>query len=151
MPVFFSSRILGAVLIAGLVAACAMEPKPARLPPPLEGAGLSAMLARVPVTRLNDPFLRAGIRALEEGHLSDASAGVNRALEYDPQNPHLHFLNGLIYHLRAEAGDSSQYEMAVSKDSMPLAQQFLRITVHGMATAVVFAKEHIEQSTLVPI
>ncbi len=79
---------------------------------PLAGSGLSALLAEVPDRHRRDPFLRTAIRALEEGRLKDASAGLNRALKFDPQNARLHFLNGLVYHLRAEAGDASLFELA---------------------------------------
>tara|TARA_R110001592_G_scaffold25555_3_gene96949 strand:+ start:12897 stop:14825 length:1929 start_codon:yes stop_codon:yes gene_type:complete len=56
--------------------------------------------------------LSQGISSLLEGKLDAAFAAFNRGLKYDPQHPHLHFLNALIYHLRANAGDTTQYELA---------------------------------------
>jgi tetratricopeptide (TPR) repeat protein len=56
--------------------------------------------------------LSQGISNLLEGKLDPAFIAFNRGLKYDPRHPHLHFLNALIYHLRANAGDTTQYELA---------------------------------------
>ena len=79
---------------------------------PLEGAELTLSLDESQLGRLEDPFVRAGLTALEEGDYLAAQAGFNRALKFDPTNSRLHFLNGLTYHMRASAGDSSQKEYA---------------------------------------
>ncbi|MBC8339745.1 MAG: hypothetical protein ISR51_08120 [Rhodospirillales bacterium] len=98
--------------LALLVTACATPGAKPGSGLGLADAGLTSMLAGVPEKRLGDPYIRAAVKALEEGRLKDAGAGFNRALKFDPQNARLHFLNGLVYHLRAERGDAGQYEMA---------------------------------------
>jgi tetratricopeptide (TPR) repeat protein len=41
-----------------------------------------------------------------------AHLAVNEALQLDPRNSHLHFLNGFIYHLQARQGDTQKGELA---------------------------------------
>lgn len=41
-----------------------------------------------------------------------AHLAVNEALQLDPRNSHLHFLNGFVYHLQARQGDTQKGEMA---------------------------------------
>lgn len=79
---------------------------------PLDGAELTLSLDKEQSNRLEDPFIRAGLEALEDGDYHAAQAGFNRALKFDPTNSYLHFLNGMTYHLRAASGDSSQQEYA---------------------------------------
>lgn len=38
---------------------------------------------------------------------------MNEALQLDPRNSHLHFLNGFVYHLQARQGDTQKGEMAL--------------------------------------
>lgn len=45
--------------------------------------------------------------------LPKAHLAVNEALQLDPRNSHLHFLNGFIYHLQARQGDTQKGEMAL--------------------------------------
>lgn len=59
-----------------------------------------------------DHHLAGGLAALAEGRADDAFAEFNRGLKFDPQHPHLHFLNALIYHQRAIAGNATQFELA---------------------------------------
>lgn len=59
-----------------------------------------------------DHHLAVGLLALAEGRTDDAFAEFNRGLKFDPQHPHLHFLNALIYHQRAKAGNSTQFELS---------------------------------------
>ncbi len=61
---------------------------------------------------LPDQHLRKGIAALYANELREASAQFNQALRQNPQNSQLQLLNGLAYHLMAEAGDTKQYELA---------------------------------------
>ena len=62
--------------------------------------------------RLNTTFVRSGVGAMSRGDYVTASRAFSRALKFDPQNGALHFLNGLAYHMRAMAGDSSQQDFA---------------------------------------
>ena len=78
----------------------------------LAGSNLTGPLDGKQTTGLSDPFIRAGLQALEDGDYVAAQEGFNRALKFDPTNSQLHYLNGLTYHLRAAAGDTSQKEYA---------------------------------------
>lgn len=70
------------------------------------------MLPSIKTDRLNDPWIRAGLQALDDKNLQAASQAFNRALKYDPTDPNLHFLNALTYHLMVAQGDASQLDMA---------------------------------------
>ena len=61
---------------------------------------------------LPDQNLRKGIGSLYANDLTEASAQFNQALRQNPQNSQLQLLNGLAYHLMAEAGDTKQYDLA---------------------------------------
>jgi len=56
--------------------------------------------------------VRAGIEALARKDYKQANDHFSEALRYEPTSGPMHFLNGLAYHLRAEAGDTSQIEFA---------------------------------------
>jgi general secretion pathway protein D len=64
------------------------------------------------VAGLPDQAIRKGIKAFGEKDYVTASSQFNQALRYDPRNSYLQFLNGLSYHMRAEAGEATQYEPA---------------------------------------
>ena len=99
------------MVVMALLTACATGE--AKYPPsPLAGSNLTGLLDGKKAQGLADPFIRAGLQALEDGDYVAAQAGFNRALKFDPTNSQIHFLNGLTYHLRAAAGDSSQKEYA---------------------------------------
>ena len=71
--------------------------------------------AKIPVAKGKkgaDHHLAAGLSALAEGRADDAYGEFNRGLKFDPQHPHLHFLNALIYHQRAIAGNANQFDLA---------------------------------------
>ncbi len=71
------------------------------LAPP--GAPESAMLAKT-VT---------AVQFLQRMELPQASRALNEALQLDPGNSQLHFLNGFIYHLQARQGDAQKSPMAI--------------------------------------
>ncbi len=96
------------ILLSGCVANGVERPKTTQL----NGGELDALMADLPSRNLNDPFIAKGIDGLREGDYVAASRGFNRALKFDPTNANLHFLNALSYHLRADTGDSSQYDLA---------------------------------------
>ena len=63
----------------------------------------SEMLARV----------SAAVGFIQRLELDKAHRAINEALQLDPRNAHLHFLNGFIYHLQARQGDTQKGEMAI--------------------------------------
>jgi len=82
-------------------------------PQAMFGTGaLTQLNSTVASTRIYAPYVNAGLAAMETGDLEKASKEFNHALKFDPTNANLHFLNALAYHLRAENGDGSQYELA---------------------------------------
>lgn len=72
---------------------------------PLVPAGTydSEMLAKVTVA----------VSFIKRQELLQAHQAVNEALQLDPRNSHLHFLNGFVYHLQARQGDTQKGEMAL--------------------------------------
>lgn len=67
------------------------------------GAHDSEMLAKVSLA----------IDFIKRQELPQAHLAVNAALQLDPRNAHLHFLNGFVYHLLAMQGDTKKGEMAL--------------------------------------
>ena len=67
------------------------------------GAHDSDMLAKVTAT----------VAFIQQGQLAQAQQAVNEALQLDPLNSYLHFLNGFVYHLQARQGDTEKNEMAL--------------------------------------
>ena len=59
-----------------------------------------------------DDVINQGLAALDAGDLRNASSTFNGVLVDRPRNATAHFLNGLTYHLMAQAGDSSRYTLA---------------------------------------
>lgn len=76
------------------------------------------------------------VKHIKRLELTEAHAAVNEALQLDPRNSHLHFLNGFVYHLQARQGDTQKgemaqegYEQALRIDpSNWIAQEFLGLT-----------------------
>lgn len=71
--------------------------------------------AKIPAAKAKngaERHLATGLAALAAGKTNEAFAEFNRGLKFEPQHPHLHFLNALIYHQRALAGNAPQYELA---------------------------------------
>lgn len=55
----------------------------------------------------------AAVDFIKRLELPQAHQAVNEALQLDPRNSHLHFLNGFVYHLQARQGDTQKGEMAL--------------------------------------
>ena len=53
------------------------------------------------------------VQYIKRLELPEAHFAVNEALQLDPRNSHLHFLNGFVYHLQARQGDTQKGEMAM--------------------------------------
>lgn len=107
-----SKAWLPAVVISLLLAGGCVTERAADNRPLLSDEVLKSLSAPKSGNRLAWPYIRAGVEHLGKRELIEASAGFNRALKFDPQDPNLHFLNALTYHLRAESGDTSQFEYA---------------------------------------
>jgi len=72
---------------------------------PLVPAGMqdTEVLAKVTAT----------VDAIKQLELGKANQIINEALQLDPRNSYLHFLNGFVYHLQARQGDTQKGEMAL--------------------------------------
>lgn len=98
-----------AIVLAALPSAWADAPassfaemvKELPLVPP--GTHDSEMLAKV----------TTAVQFIKRPALPEAHRAVNEALQLDPRNSHLHFLNGFVYHLQARQGDTQKGEMAL--------------------------------------
>jgi pilus assembly protein CpaC len=72
---------------------------------PLVPAGThdSEMLAKVTIA----------VNFIKRLELPKAQLAINEALQLDPRNAQLHFLNGFVYHLQARQGDTQKTELAL--------------------------------------
>jgi pilus assembly protein CpaC len=55
----------------------------------------------------------AAVNFIKRQELPKAQLAANEALQLDPRNSQLHFLNGFVYHLQARQGDIQKTEMAL--------------------------------------
>ncbi len=53
------------------------------------------------------------VTALKRQDLAAAHAAVNEALQLDPRNSWLHYLNGFVYQLQARQGDTQKGDLAI--------------------------------------
>jgi len=113
-----STKILPVLLLAGTLSACNVTTNSLLSSTSLtsveqaSSTNFSDMIKNVKSDRLGDPYIRAGLRALDNQNLQVASKAFNKALKFDPSDPNLHFLNALTYHLQAAKGDTSKLDMA---------------------------------------
>jgi pilus assembly protein CpaC len=56
---------------------------------------------------------KAALELVADMKLPQASQAINSALQLDAQNTHLHFFNGLVYHLQARQGDTDKTNLAI--------------------------------------
>ena len=73
---------------------------------------LSKRIDRLEAKPANAESLVRGLNAFRAGDYIEANFYLQHSLKYDPQNPHLHKMNAISYHLRGDAGDPSQYDLA---------------------------------------
>jgi Tfp pilus assembly protein PilF len=111
MPIF-QSRKFAVLIVALFLTACSTTEKDIADYRDGGSGNLASMVKEVKSDRLSDPYIRAGLTALDKADYLIANKAFNKALKFDPTDANLHFLNALTYHLRSEAGDSSQIEMA---------------------------------------
>lgn len=99
-------------------------------------ADMVQTLPLVPANAANSEMLAKASEAakfIKRMDLRNAHLTINEALQLDPRNSHLHFLNGFVYHLQALQGDSQKgklaiegYEQALRLDPSDwIAQEFL--------------------------
>lgn len=108
---FRRQKIAAALTLAFCVIPSAWTAEPAKsfadmvkeLPLVPAGTHDSEMLAKVTVA----------VDFIKRLELPRAHLAVNEALQLDPRNSHLHFLNGFVYHLQARQGDTQKNEMAL--------------------------------------
>ena len=61
-----------------------------------------------------------GLQAVRAGRYGEASRFFNAALKFEPENAHLHFLNGLSYHLLFAQGHQPNRELAETAYTLAL-------------------------------
>ncbi|QAU34829.1 secretion protein [Janthinobacterium sp. 17J80-10] len=103
------------VAAALTVALCALPPAWADVPAK-SFADMVKELPLVPAGSYDSEMLAkvtGAVNFIKRQELPQAQLAVNEALQLDPRNSHLHFLNGFIYHLQARHGDTQKNEMAL--------------------------------------
>lgn len=102
--------VCGAVMLA--LSGCIGSHKDApRVAAPSDGLLLERIV--VPQKRgESSAALQSGLDALTSGEWSEATRQIGLAISLDPRNPGLHFLNGLIYQLRASQGETHLVDLA---------------------------------------
>ena len=73
---------------------------------------LKKRLANLENKPTNADSLIRGLTAFHSKDFVKANFYLQHALKFDPQNPHLHKLNALSYHLRGNQGDTGKYKLA---------------------------------------
>ena len=73
---------------------------------------LKKRLANLENKPTNADSLIRGLTAFHSKDFVEANFYLQHALKFDPQNPHLHKLNALSYHLRGNQGDTGKYKLA---------------------------------------
>lgn len=124
----YSTRGVASLVLVGLFSGCATVPsdRPTKaqgfMPMPMHASvtGLVADIDQRKLTTASRQLAAAGLSAMEEGQYEKANALFNLALKTDINNSHLHFLNGLGYHLRALQGEGSLYALAQQGYQMAL-------------------------------
>lgn len=107
------TRFLCLMALPFVLGSCAINNPSYRPPEPVDlRSELIKISDTLPENQLGAPFVQIALEALADGKYVVAQKAFGRALKFDPTNSQLHFLNGLTYHLRAKAGDSSQREFA---------------------------------------
>jgi len=129
-----AAQVAIALALGALQSACAVlgpaDARQALAEPPQQGGGVAAAsderatsfldvvkgLRLVPAAATGSEMLAkvsAAVGFIQRLELDNAHRAINEALQLDPRNAHLHFLNGFIYHLQARQGDTQKGEMAI--------------------------------------
>lgn len=102
------------VAAAAALSLCALSPAWAN-----EASSFADMIKSLPLVPAgqHDSEMLAKVTTavgfIQRLELPKAHLAVNEALQLDPRNSHLHFLNGFVYHLQARQGDTQKGEMAL--------------------------------------
>jgi pilus assembly protein CpaC len=126
---------LGKLAAAVAVALCLLSPASAEEPAD-SFVDMVKQLPLIPAGTYDSEVLTkvtAAVNFIKQLELPQAHLAVNEALQLDPRNSHLHFLNGFVYHLQARMGDTQKgamalegYQQALRLDpSNWIAQEFL--------------------------
>jgi pilus assembly protein CpaC len=106
---------LGRIALAVALSAGALAPLHAE-----EGApSFAEMIQRLPLVPagIHDSEMLAKVTSavgfIQRMELFKAQLSINEALQLDPRNSHLHFLNGFVYHLQSRQGDTQKGELAI--------------------------------------
>lgn len=106
---------LGKIAAAVTVALCLISP--ARAEEPADSfVDMIKELPLIPAGTYDSEVLTkvtAAVNFIKQQDLPQAHLAVNEALQLDPRNSQLHFLNGFVYHLQARMGDTQKSGMAL--------------------------------------
>jgi Flp pilus assembly protein TadD len=106
---------IGKVAAAVAVALCLMSPVRAEEPAD-SFVDMIKELPLIPAGTYDSEVLTkvtAAVNFIKQQDLPQAHLAVNEALQLDPRNSQLHFLNGFVYHLQARMGDTQKSGMAL--------------------------------------
>lgn len=106
---------LGKITAVVTVALCLISP--ARAEEPADSfVDMIKELPLIPAGTYDSEVLTkvtAAVNFIKQQDLPQAHLAVNEALQLDPRNSQLHFLNGFVYHLQARMGDTQKSGMAL--------------------------------------
>ena len=89
---------------------------------------LSKRIDRLEAKPANAESLIRGLKAFRNGEYIEANFYLQHSLKYDPQNPHLHKMNAISYHLRGDA-QVTQASMSLQKLAIILLSNSIQATV----------------------
>lgn len=122
-----SGAVLAAFLSIGLLGGCQTISggyEPANQPSSQVDASPYDSIPQNKITTESRELAAEAIQALGDKDYAEASKYINKALSRDVTNSYLQFLNGLVYHQQALAGEQGQFPLALK--GYELAVQFDR-------------------------
>ena len=88
---------------------------------------LSKRIDRLEAKPANADSLIRGLKAFRNGDYIEANFYLQHSLKYDPQNPHLHKMNAISYHLRGDA--ATRASMSLRRLAIILLSNSIQATV----------------------
>lgn len=116
MSAFIPTARLGKMAAAITLAFCMAQPSLANDTAAKSFVDMVKEVPLVPANMRDSEMLTKvteAVKHIKRLELPQAHFAVNEALQLDPRNSHLHFLNGFVYHLQARQGDTQKGEMAL--------------------------------------
>ncbi|WP_334118936.1 secretion protein [Limnobacter sp.] len=116
MNTFIPTARLGKMAAAIALAFCMAQPSLANDTAAKSFVDMVKEVPLVPANMRDSEMLikvTEAVKHIKRLELPQAHFAVNEALQLDPRNSHLHFLNGFVYHLQARQGDTQKGEMAL--------------------------------------